>query len=80
MKLISALAVAFVLGSTAAIAAQTTATAPASATPSSSGSSATATAAKPTTASCKKQAAAKNLTGADKTQFVKDCKAGKASS
>ena len=74
MKLISALAATLLLGTTAALA-QTTAPAPASATPSSS-----APAAKPTAASCKKQAAAKNLTGTDKTQFVKDCKAGKASS
>jgi hypothetical protein len=74
MKLIAALAVTLILGTTTAIA-QTTATAPASATPATS-----APAAKPTTTSCKKQAAAKNLTGADKTQFVKDCKAAKASS
>ncbi len=73
MKLISALAVTLLLGTTVAIA--QTSTAPAAAAPSSS-----APAAKPTAASCKKQAAAKNLTGADKTQFVKDCKAGKASS
>ena len=74
MKLISALAVTLLLGTTAAIA-QSTSTAPASATPASA-----APAAKPTAAACKKQAAAKNLTGTDKTQFVKDCKAGKASS
>ena len=67
MKLISALAATLLLGTTAAIA-QTTATAPASAT-----SSSAAPAAKPTAASC-------NLAGADKTQFVKDCRAGKASS
>jgi hypothetical protein len=74
MKIFSALALTALLSSTAAFA-QTTATAPANATPSTSASTG---AAKPTTADCKKQAADKNLTGADKHQFVKDCKAGKA--
>jgi hypothetical protein len=35
---------------------------------------------KPTVAACKKQATDKNLTGADRKQFVKDCRAGKAPS
>jgi psiF repeat-containing protein len=32
-----------------------------------------------TVQACKQQAAAKKLTGQDKTQFMKDCKAGKTS-
>jgi hypothetical protein len=76
MKLFSALALTALLGTTAAFA-QTTATAPANASPTASVNPATG---KPTAAACRKQAADKNLTGADKTQFMKDCKAGKATS
>jgi hypothetical protein len=76
MKLFSALALTALLTTTAAFA-QTTATAPANASPTTSVNPATA---KPTTAACNKQATGKNLSGADKTQFVKDCKAGKTTS
>lgn len=74
MKLISALALSALLSTTAAFA-QTTASAPANASPTTSVTPANG---KPTAASCRKMAADKNLTGADKTQFMKDCKAGKA--
>jgi hypothetical protein len=73
MKLISALALSALLSTTAAFA-QTTATAPANASPTTSVTPANG---KPTAASCKKMAADKKLTGADKTQFMQDCKAGK---
>jgi psiF repeat len=73
MKLISALALSALLSTTAAFA-QTTASAPANASPTTSVTPANG---KPTVASCKKLAADKKLTGADKTQFMKDCQAGK---
>ena len=76
MKLFSALALTALLGTTAAFA-QTTATAPTNASPTTSVNPATG---HPTGAACRKQAADKNLAGADKAQFIKDCKAGKASS
>jgi hypothetical protein len=76
MKLISAFAVLALLSTSAGFA-QTTATAPANAAPTTAVSPANG---KPTLTACKKQAADKNLTGADKHQFVKDCRAGKASS
>jgi hypothetical protein len=76
MKLLSALALTALLSTSVAFA-QTTATAPANASPTTSVTPATG---KPTLAACKKQAADKNLTGADKTQFVKDCRSGKAPS
>jgi len=76
MKLFSALAVTALL-STAAAFAQTTATAPANASPTTTVTPANGT---PTLAACKKQATDKKLTGADKKQYVKDCRAGKAAS
>jgi hypothetical protein len=87
MKLISALAATLILGTSAALA-QTSATAPANAAPaasapassSSASSSTSASATKSQAAACHKQAVAKNLSGAEKTQFMKDCKAGKSSS
>jgi hypothetical protein len=74
MKLLSALALTAVLGTTLAFADNppaSTATAPAK-----TSSASTTSSAKP---SCSKQATAKKLTGADRTQFLKDCKAGKTS-
>jgi hypothetical protein len=76
MKLFIALAVTALLGTSAAFA-QTTATAPTNASPTTSVTPANGT---PTHAACKKQATDKQLTGADRKQFMKDCKAGKSSS
>jgi hypothetical protein len=76
MKLFSALALTALLSTTAAFA-QTTATAPTNASPTTSVNPATGN---PTAATCKKQATDKNLTGADRKQYMKDCKAGKATS
>ena len=76
MKLFSALVMTALLSSTMAFA-QTTATAPTSASPTTSVNPATGN---PTAAACRQQATAKNLTGPDRKQFMKDCKAGKATS
>jgi hypothetical protein len=76
MKLFSALALTAVLGTSLAFADNppaSTATPPAK----TSSTASTSTSTKP---SCSKQATAKKLTGADRTQFIKDCKAGKTSS
>lgn len=74
MKLFSALALTALLGTTAAFA-QTTATPPTNASPTTAVNPATGN---PTAATCGKQATAKNLTGADRKQYMKDCKSGKA--
>jgi hypothetical protein len=76
MKLFSALALNALLGTATAFA-QTPATAPANASPTTAVNPATGN---PTAATCKKQAADKNLTGPAKSQYMKDCKAGKATS
>jgi hypothetical protein len=76
MKLFAALAITALLSTSAAFA-QTTATAPANAAPTTAVTPANGT---PTHAACKKQATDKQLTGADRKQFMKDCKAGKATS
>lgn len=73
MKLFSALALTALL-STTAVFAQTTATTPTNAPPTPSMKLADG---KPTLASCKKMAAGKKLTGADKTEYIKDCRSGK---
>jgi hypothetical protein len=86
MKLITVLAAALVVGNIVAIAGQANSTAapPSTSAPAPSTSQAPSSDAamepKPTASSCHKQAAAKGLTGSDKTQFMKDCKAGKVSS
>ena len=93
-KLIPALAALALLGSGAAFAANqaaapaTTPAPTATSAPAAAGTAtapagkATATtttpAAKPMKKSCGKQATEKKLTGKDRTQFVKDCKSGKA--
>jgi hypothetical protein len=76
VKPLCALALTALLATPAAFG-QTTATPPANASPTTSVVPATG---KPTVAACKKQATDKNLTGADRKQFVKDCRAGKAPS
>jgi hypothetical protein len=81
MKVFYALAVTALLSSSVAFA-QTTATAPDNAapaptTPTAAPTPADATPSRPT---CRKQAKDKNLTGADKKQYVHDCLAGKAPS
>jgi len=76
MKLFTALAVTALLSTSAAFA-QTTATAPTNASPTTAVTPANGT---PTHAACKKQATDKQLTGADRKQFMKDCKAGKSTS
>ena len=73
MKLLSALALTAVLGTTLAFADN----APTSTASSASKAPATASASTPSKPSCSKQATAKKLTGADRTHFMKDCKAGK---
>jgi hypothetical protein len=77
MKILSALVLMALLSTTAAFAQITTATAPTNASPTTSVNPATAA---PTTATCKKQAKDKNLTGADRAQYMKDCKAGNKTS
>jgi|HubBroStandDraft_1064217.scaffolds.fasta_scaffold318560_2 hypothetical protein len=81
MNLYSALALTALLSSTAAFA-QTTATAPTNAAPTNSSPTTSVNPAtgNPTAAACRQQATDKNLTGADRKQFMKDCKAGKATS
>lgn len=79
MKLFCALAVSALLSSTA-IFAQTTATAPENASPASPAAAQAPASAAPTAATCRKQAKDKNLTGADKKQYMHDCRAGKAPS
>lgn len=76
MKVISALALTALLSSTAAFA-QTTATAPANASAATPTTSVNPATGNPTVGACKKQAKDKNLTGADRAQYIKDCKAGK---
>jgi hypothetical protein len=78
-KLFCALALTALLSSSAAFA-QTTATAPDKASPASPTTAQTPANGTPTLATCKKQAKDKNLTGADKKQYVHDCRAGKAPS
>jgi hypothetical protein len=73
MKLFSALALTALL-STTAVFAQTTSTTPTNALPTTSMKLADG---KPTLASCKKMAADKKLPGADKTEYIKDCRSGK---
>lgn len=79
MKLFCALAVSALLSTTAAFA-QTTATAPENASPAQPTTTQMPANGTPTLATCRKQAKDKNLTGADKKQFVHDCRAGKAPS
>jgi hypothetical protein len=88
MKLLPALAITALLGASTAFAQSSTAnsqgngqaTPPTNSTaPSGSASndSSAASSAKALSVSCHKQAKEKNLTGADRKQFIKDCKAGK---
>jgi hypothetical protein len=79
MKLFYAFAAAALLSSSVAFA-QTTATAPDNASPASPTTAQTPANGTPSLATCRKQAKDKNLTGADKKQYVRDCRAGKAPS
>jgi psiF repeat len=79
MKLFYALAVTALLSSSVAFA-QTTATAPDNAAPAAPTAAPTPANGTPSRATCRKQAKDKNLTGADKKQYVHDCLAGKAPS
>jgi len=93
MKLLSALALTTLLGTSAAFAAQPAGTAPGATPPAStpSASSSTPETAAPAKAApskstktskvasaCMKQANNKHLKGADRKSFMKDCKAGKS--
>jgi hypothetical protein len=75
MKLFCALGLSALLSSAAF--AQTTAAAPDNASPTTAQTPANGA---PTLATCKKQAKDKNLSGAEKKQYVHDCRAGKAPS
>jgi psiF repeat len=79
MKLFYALALTALLSSSVAFA-QTTATAPDNASPASPAAAQPPANGTPSRPTCRKQAKDKNLTGADKKQYVHDCLAGKAPS
>ncbi len=86
MKLLSALALTALLGTTAAFAQNTATTSPGATGSSTTTESSTTTTTSSTHSShhamkekCKKEAKEKGLSGSEKKQFMKDCEAGKTS-
>jgi len=76
MKMLSALALTALLGTTAAFAATTPAT-PASTTGAAAPAAAAPAEKHMSSKACNKQADEKKLTGEDRAKFVKDCHSGK---